>query len=159
MSVTGLVIATQMTAKWQMWLSLALLLRTAAGITTFVLAATVANRWFVERRGLAIGVLTAAFAAGQLIFLPTAQPEGAPRRWTDVCGQLNSLLRGWSAYFFYGTRGRPYKAVDHHVCGRVRHFLSRRHKILSRGTKRFPSDLVFGGLGVLALDYRTWALQ
>jgi RNA-directed DNA polymerase len=74
--------------------------------------------------------------------------------WPDVCNQLNSLLRGWSAYFCYGTRGRAYKAVDHHVCGRVRSFLVRRHKVSGRGTERFPSDLIFGGLGVVALDYR-----
>ena len=35
-----------------------------------VLAATVANRWFVQRRGLVLGVLTASSATGQLIFLP-----------------------------------------------------------------------------------------
>jgi RNA-directed DNA polymerase len=79
---------------------------------------------------------------------------GNMQPWTDVCSQLNSLLRGWSAYFCYGTRGRAYKAVDHHVCESVRHFLSRRHKVPNRGTKRFPSDLIFGDLGVLPLDYR-----
>ena len=79
---------------------------------------------------------------------------GDVQPWTDVCHQLNGLLRGWSAYFCYGTRNRAYRAIDHHVCERVRHFLSRRHKVPSRGTKRFPSGLIFGGLGVLALDYR-----
>ena len=74
--------------------------------------------------------------------------------WPEVCGRLNGLLRGWAAYFCYGTRNRAYKAVDHHVCGRVRHFLRRRHKVPSRGTEQFPSDLIFGGLGVLAMDYR-----
>jgi len=79
---------------------------------------------------------------------------GNMQPWTDVCHQLNGMLRGWSAYFCYGTRNRAYRAVDHHVCDRVRHFLRRRHKVPSRGTKQFPSDLIFGGLGVLALDYR-----
>jgi RNA-directed DNA polymerase len=79
---------------------------------------------------------------------------GNMKPWMEVRDQLNRLLRGWSAYFCYGTRGRAYKAVDHHVCGRVRHFLSRRHKVPSRGTTRFPSDLIFGRLGVLPLDYR-----
>jgi RNA-directed DNA polymerase len=79
---------------------------------------------------------------------------GNMKPWTEVRDQLNRLLRGWSAYFCYGTRGRAYKAVDHHVCGRVRHFLRRRHKVPSRGTERFPSALIFGGLGVLPLDYR-----
>ena len=79
---------------------------------------------------------------------------GNMKPWMEVRNQLNRLLRGWTAYFCYGTRGRAYKAVDHHVCGRVRHFLRRRHKVPSRGTERFPSDLIFGGLGVLPLDYR-----
>ena len=35
-----------------------------------VFAATIANRWFVARRGLVMGILTAAGATGQLIFLP-----------------------------------------------------------------------------------------
>jgi predicted MFS family arabinose efflux permease len=34
------------------------------------LVATVTGRWFVERRGLVTGVLTAAGATGQLVFLP-----------------------------------------------------------------------------------------
>ena len=79
---------------------------------------------------------------------------GNLKPWTQVRDQLNRLLRGWSAYFGYGTRARAYKAVDHHVCGRVRHFLTRRHKVPNRGTRRFPHDLIYGGLGVLPLDYR-----
>ena len=79
---------------------------------------------------------------------------GNLKPWTKVRDQLNRLLRGWSAYFCYGTRGRIYKAVDHHVCGRVRHFLTRRHKVPNRGTRRFPHDMIYGGLGVLPLDYR-----
>ncbi len=74
--------------------------------------------------------------------------------WPEVRTQLNSLLRGWSAYFSYGTRSRAYRAIDHYVCERVRHFLGRRHKVPGRGTQCFPSDLIFGKLGVVALDYR-----
>src|SRR6478672_4383995 len=46
MVVVALIGATQMTAKWHLWLTLGLLLGIAAGATAFVLAATVANRWF-----------------------------------------------------------------------------------------------------------------
>jgi MFS family permease len=38
------------------------------GLTAMVLGATVATRWFSERRGLVTGLLTAAGATGQLIF-------------------------------------------------------------------------------------------
>src|SRR5450432_1068637 len=39
-------------------------------MTAIVLGATVTTRWFTKRRGLAVGMLTASSATGQLIFLP-----------------------------------------------------------------------------------------
>jgi predicted MFS family arabinose efflux permease len=42
------------------------------GSMALVFAATVAQRWFVARRGLVTGVLTAGSATGQLVFLPVA---------------------------------------------------------------------------------------
>jgi sugar phosphate permease len=40
------------------------------GMTALVLGATSAARWFVARRGLVVGILTASVATGQLAFLP-----------------------------------------------------------------------------------------
>jgi sugar phosphate permease len=40
------------------------------GMTALVLGATIAARWFVARRGLVVGILTASVATGQLAFLP-----------------------------------------------------------------------------------------
>ncbi len=71
--------------------------------------------------------------------------------WPDVRDRLNRLLRGWTTYFGYGTRLPAYRAIDNHVYDRVRHFLVRRHKVPSHGTGRFPSEAVFGTLGVLRL--------
>jgi len=71
--------------------------------------------------------------------------------WTEVRDRLNQILRGWSAYFSYGTRTQAYRAVDHYVADCVRHFLRRRHKVSSRGTTRFSDDVVFSELGVLQL--------
>ena len=73
--------------------------------------------------------------------------------WPEVRDRLNGLLRGWSAYFGYGTRLMAYRAVDRHVCTRVRRFLVRRHKVPSRGTRRFSDEVVFGELGVLRLRH------
>jgi RNA-directed DNA polymerase len=61
------------------------------------------------------------------------------------------MLRGWSGYFSYGTRLMAYRAVDNHVYQAVRHFLRRRHKVQSRGTRRFPAQEIFGTYGVLRL--------
>ena len=71
--------------------------------------------------------------------------------WPQVCTQLNRLLRGWSAYFGYGTRLPAYRAVDNHVYERVRNFLVRRHKVKGRGSQMYSDDVVFGDKGVLRL--------
>ncbi len=51
----------------------------------------------------------------------------------------------------YGTRMPAYRAVDNAVHEAVRHFLVRRHKVPSRGTRRFADTVVFGELGVIRL--------
>src|SRR5215471_13699308 len=71
--------------------------------------------------------------------------------WEEVRDRLNQILRGWSAYFSYGTRTAAYRAVDNYVYQRVRHFLRRRHKVPTRGTRCFSDEVVFGELGVLRL--------
>jgi RNA-directed DNA polymerase len=76
---------------------------------------------------------------------------GNTEPFDEVQLRLNRLLRGWAAYFSYGTRLMAYRAVDRHVSDRVRHFLRRRHKLQGRGTARFPADVIFEGLGVLRL--------
>jgi RNA-directed DNA polymerase len=71
--------------------------------------------------------------------------------WQDVRGELNALLRGWAAYFCYGSLTPAYRAVDGYVCARVQQFLARRHKLPGHGYRRFPWRVVFGELGVLRL--------
>lgn len=71
--------------------------------------------------------------------------------WPVVATELNRTLRGWSNYFNHGTRYRAYRAVDNYVYDRTRHFLRRRHKVSTRGTRRFAAQRIFGELGVLRL--------
>jgi MFS family permease len=59
-----------MTAPWQLFLTWGLMVGIGAGAGAVGIAAAVANRWFAARNGLAMGLLSAANAAGQLIFLP-----------------------------------------------------------------------------------------
>jgi sugar phosphate permease len=66
----GLLLATQMTTIWQLFILWGIVLGVGSGLTALVMGATVANRWFQRSRGLALGILTASSATGQLIFLP-----------------------------------------------------------------------------------------
>ncbi len=71
--------------------------------------------------------------------------------WPEVVSRLNRGLRGWANYFRYGTRLLAYRAIDNDVYACTRHFLRRRHKVPTRGTRRFSDAQVFGPLGVLRL--------
>jgi MFS family permease len=66
---------------WQLVLTWGLLIGLGTGSMAMVFAATVANRWFVARRGLVMGVLTAAGATGQLIFLPVMAQLATTYSW------------------------------------------------------------------------------
>jgi sugar phosphate permease len=62
--------SARMTALWQLNLFWGALSGIGTGVAGSVLGAAVANRWFVARRGLVIGIFGAATSAGQLIFVP-----------------------------------------------------------------------------------------
>ena len=68
--VSGLVASLAMTEVWQLMLLWGVVVGIGTGMTALVLGATVATRWFVARRGLVVGMLTASSATGQLVFLP-----------------------------------------------------------------------------------------
>lgn len=63
-------LTTTMRSQWQLMVLWGVCVGTGTGVTSMVLAAIVATRWFEARRGLVTGVLSAANATGQLIFLP-----------------------------------------------------------------------------------------
>jgi len=62
--------STLMTRPWHLMLTWGLMVGLGSGVAAMVFAATVVNRWFSERRGVVMGVLTASTAMGQLVFLP-----------------------------------------------------------------------------------------
>lgn len=71
--------------------------------------------------------------------------------WEEVRDQLNQKLKGWKAYFGLGSPSRAYEVLDAHVEDSVRHFLRRRHKVSSQGTREFSMKRIYGELGVFRL--------
>jgi sugar phosphate permease len=63
-------LTTQMHSRWHVTLLWGVCVGTGTGVTSMVLAAVVATRWFDARRGMVLGALSAANATGQLVFLP-----------------------------------------------------------------------------------------
>jgi sugar phosphate permease len=66
----GVSLTSLMSTTWQLVLLWGVVVGSGTGIIALVLGAIVVNRWFAERRGLVLGVLTASTATGQLVFLP-----------------------------------------------------------------------------------------
>ncbi len=74
-------LTTRMRHQWELTLLWGVLVGTGTGFTSMVLAAIVANRWFDERRGLVLGMLSAGNATGQLIFLPLLASLATEHGW------------------------------------------------------------------------------
>ncbi len=81
---SGALLTTQIRESWQLVLLWGIVVGLGAGCLASVLAATVANRWFMARRGMVVGVLTAAGATGQLIFLPLLAWLASTHGWRTV---------------------------------------------------------------------------
>jgi RNA-directed DNA polymerase len=72
--------------------------------------------------------------------------------WEEVGDRLNQKLRGWKAYFGLGSPAKAYAVLDEHVEERVRHFLRRRRKMSTQGTREFSKQRTYGELGVFRLQ-------
>jgi sugar phosphate permease len=83
MSVT-IAASTLISAPWQLILTWGFLIGLGSGTVALVLGATIVNRWFVTRRGLVMGLLTASTATGQLVFLPMLASVAQSDGWQSV---------------------------------------------------------------------------
>jgi len=97
MSLLALAVAasSRMQETWQMQLIWGLIVGCATGATSTTLGATLVNRWFVTRRGLAMGLLAASSATGQLAFLPflawVQEHEGWRAAFLLVAGAIAAI--------------------------------------------------------------------
>ena len=89
---SALVISLTMTKLWQLMLLWGVVIGVGTGMTALVLGATVAARWFAARRGLVVGLLTAAVATGQLVFLPLLASLTERMGWRVALGLMCALL-------------------------------------------------------------------
>lgn len=81
MIAAGSALSVTMTASWQLVLLWGVLVGGGTGAISMGFVATIATRWFDTHRGLITGVLTAASATGQLIFLPVVAAITTEHGW------------------------------------------------------------------------------
>ena len=80
-TAAGVALTPMMHQAWQLVLLWGVVVGTGCGVMGSFLAAYVPARWFRARQGLVVGLLMAANAAGQLVFLPTMASLVAQFGW------------------------------------------------------------------------------
>ncbi len=88
---SGALLTIFMKSLWQLVALWGFVVGVGTGSMALVFAASIVNRWFIERKGLVIGALTAAAATGQLIFLPTLSSFAMNYGWRSVSITVGSV--------------------------------------------------------------------
>ena len=70
-----------MQESWQLYLFWGLLIGAGSGGTSMIMGSALINRWFHKHRGLALGILGAAFSSGQLVFTPLLMQINMHEGW------------------------------------------------------------------------------
>jgi predicted MFS family arabinose efflux permease len=77
----GAALSVFVTQSWMLVLTWGVLIGLGTGSMALVFAALIADRWFLRRKGLVTGILTAGSATGQLIFLPIVATVASEQSW------------------------------------------------------------------------------
>ena len=104
---SGLLVSLGMNQLWQLIVLWGVVVGIGTGLTALVLGATVATRWFLHRRGLVVGLLTASSATGQLIVLPMLAALTEALGWRASLLTICGLLGLAAAFVFLLLRDRP----------------------------------------------------
>ncbi|MBI0580665.1 MFS transporter [Neobacillus cucumis] len=89
--LTGILLTFIMNQSWQMILIWGIIIGLGSSLFLTVLSPYVANHWFEKRRGLAVGILTASSATGQLILLPVLATIIDHYSWRPAIGLMMIL--------------------------------------------------------------------
>ncbi|MEY4458529.1 MAG: putative MFS-type transporter YhjX [Actinomycetota bacterium] len=81
MIAAGSGVTVFVTAEWVLFLTWGVLIGIGTGSMALVFASEIAGRWFVKRRGLVVGILSAGSATGQLVFLPLVASLAETTGW------------------------------------------------------------------------------
>jgi group II intron reverse transcriptase/maturase len=72
-----------------------------------------------------------------------------------LVAHLNRMLVGWANYFCLGPVSQTYRAIDRHVCRRLRQWLCAKHKVQGQGLARFSDENLYQVLHLARLGPRT----
>ena len=96
-----------MTQPWQLILLWGVFVGLGTGAIALVFGSMVANRWFKHRRGLVTGIFSAAYATGQLLFLPALSVVVANSGWRVSSVVVAATSLAIIPIFYIVFRDRP----------------------------------------------------
>jgi sugar phosphate permease len=103
----GVALTPAMHQPWQLVMLWGVVVGLSTGFVGAYLAAFIAMRWFREREGLVVGILTAANAAGQLVFLPTMAELTTAAGWRIMSLVLAGTVLVFLPFLALLMRDRP----------------------------------------------------
>ena len=106
-TVLGVALTPAMREWWQFLLLWGVVIGVGTGFIGAFLAAYIAARWFHQRQGLVVGVLTAANAAGQLVFLPSMAALATQAGWRVMAVVLAASVLLFVPLVAWLMRDRP----------------------------------------------------
>jgi MFS family permease len=86
---------------WQLYMTWGFMIGIGVSGGAMGMAAAVANRWFSTHRSLAMGMLMAANAAGQLVFLPILGQVAQEHGWRAVSVTVTVVVAGLLPVVFF----------------------------------------------------------
>lgn len=95
------------TAEWVLYLTWGLLIGLGSGSMALVFAAEISNTWFVTRKGLVTGVLSAGSATGQLVFLPVIGALSESTGWRIASLLISGVALAVVPLVYFFVRNHP----------------------------------------------------
>ena len=106
-AAAGVALSPAMREPWQLVLLWGVVTGLSTGFLGGYLAAFIAARWFREREGLVVGILTAGYAAGQLVFLPAMAELATNAGWRVMSFVLAATVIAFLPLLALLMRDRP----------------------------------------------------
>ncbi len=103
----GVAMTPLMRHEWQLTLLWGVVVGAGSGVTALVLGTTIAARWFEQRRGLVVGLLSAATATGQLMFLPVLAKLTESHGWRAASVLVAVVAAAIIPFVLLFLRDRP----------------------------------------------------
>ncbi|KAB2329712.1 MFS transporter [Cytobacillus depressus] len=138
--LTGILLTFIMNQSWQLIIIWGFIIGLGASLFLTVLSPYVANHWFEKRRGLAVGILTASTATGQLILLPVLAAIIVNYSWRPAIGLIMILSCIMLIIIFLFMKNSP-KEV-----GTLPYGLEQEVRKSQEGQKENPIVIAFKGL-------------